>query len=607
MGRPLQERAIRSRPRRVVVNILRASVLLCLAPPLLGSQTRQSIPAWIQRSDAYSAQVVEVGQQARPESASANASLDEDITDVSVAARQRAKHAFERSLQQVKAQQEREKEPNVREDLEILSDYLENRIRAIELEDEFELPYLDPATTVFAGVSPLLTNQMPAARRLKALIRLRKYAGLQPGTSPLTTLTEQRLRQALKKRGLSAPPRSQVENDLAQANGVLDDIGALFQKYDIAGFEPVVSELKQQIARYDKFIRQELLPNCPVDRRLPPELYQFRMRQFGVDVSPSELAQAARIAFRETQSEMEALSKQIISNSNLAPGDYRSLIRALKKDQLQGDAIVDEYAARLRDIEQIIEREKLVTLPPGKPRIRVATAAESVYYGAPVTICPPSRRRPEDEQQCETVLPLALTAGATPQAAAVDDYTYAASSWTLAAHEIRPGHELQYDAMIASGVSVARASLGVKLANPEGWAVYSEYLMRPFMPAAARLISLQFLLLREARAFLDPELQAGTITTGDAYNLLKNDVVLSDAMTNAEVRRLNSNPGSGPSYLFGYTELRRLREDVERALGARFDQQRFHDFVLAQGKIRISIIRKAVFDRFVKSPAQAVQ
>jgi uncharacterized protein (DUF885 family) len=162
--------------------------------------------------------------------------------------------------------------------------------------------------------------------------------------------------------------------------------------------------------------------------------------------------------------------------------------------------------------------------------------------------------------------------------------------------------------MIASGVSVTRASLVVKLANPEGWAVYSEYVMRPLMPAAARLTSLQFLLLREARAFPDPQLQAGTITTVDAYDLLENDVVLSDAMADAEVQRLNSNPGSGPSsYFFGYTEFRRLREDVEGALGARFDQQRFHDFVLAQGKIRISIIHKAVFDRFVKSPAQAEQ
>jgi len=210
-----------------VVNILRASLLLCLAPSLLESQTRQS-PAWIQRSDAYSARVVEVSQQARPESASANASLDEDITDVSAAARQRAKQTFERSLQQLKAEQEREKEPNVREDLEILSDYLENRIRAIELEDEFELPYLDPATTVFAGVSPLLTNQMPAARRLKALIRLRKYAGLQPGTSPPPATSNSTSSARRSSIGPSAPAKSR---STARLTAIMSFIESSVRKY----------------------------------------------------------------------------------------------------------------------------------------------------------------------------------------------------------------------------------------------------------------------------------------------------------------------------------------------------------------------------------------
>jgi uncharacterized protein (DUF885 family) len=37
--------------------------------------------------------------------------------------------------------------------------------------------------------------------------------------------------------------------------------------------------------------------------------------------------------------------------------------------------------------------------------------------------------------------------------------------------------------------------------------------------------------------------------------------------------------------------------DAEQVLGARFDQQRFHDFVVAQGKIPIPIIRQAVFER----------
>jgi uncharacterized protein (DUF885 family) len=34
-------------------------------------------------------------------------------------------------------------------------------------------------------------------------------------------------------------------------------------------------------------------------------------------------------------------------------------------------------------------------------------------------------------------------------------------------------------------------------------------------------------------------------------------------------------------------------------MGARFDQQKFHDFILAQGLLPPRILRKAVFEEFV--------
>jgi hypothetical protein len=72
-------------------------------------------------------------------------------------------------------------------------------------------------------------------------------------------------------------------------------------------------------------------------------------------------------------------------------------------------------------------------------------------------------------------MPLALPVGNNGEATPVEDYTLAAASWTLTAHEIRPGHELQFDAMIANGTSMTRRSVGVMLANPEGWAVYAAF------------------------------------------------------------------------------------------------------------------------------------
>ena len=47
--------------------------------------------------------------------------------------------------------------------------------------------------------------------------------------------------------------------------------------------------------------------------------------------------------------------------------------------------------------------------------------------------------------------------------------------------------------------------------NVEGWGLYSEWFMLPYMPDDGKLISLQLRLLRSARAFLDPELQEGKV------------------------------------------------------------------------------------------------
>src|ERR1700694_2441928 len=119
----------------------------------------------------------------------------------------------------------------------------------------------------------------------------------------------------------------------------------------------------------------------------------------------------------------------------------------------------------------------------------------------------------------------------------VDDYSYDAAAWTLIAHELRPGHELQFDSIVEHGVSLARARYAFNSTNVEGWGVYAEYITKPFMPSEGQLISLQFRLLRAARAFLDPELQAGEIQPADAMRVLTQDCVFSIPFANQEVER----------------------------------------------------------------------
>jgi uncharacterized protein (DUF885 family) len=185
-----------------------------------------------------------------------------------------------------------------------------------------------------------------------------------------------------------------------------------------------------------------------------------------------------------------------------------------------------------------------------------------------------------------------------------DDFTFAAASWTLTAHEGRPGHELQFDSMVEKGISIARGVFSFNSTNVEGWGLYSEAILKPYMPLDGQLISLQHRLIRAARAFLDPELQLGMTTPEKAKHVLMDDVVLSEAMANEEVERyMFWAPAQAPTYFYGYTQLMRLRADTEKAMNAKFDQHRFHDFILSQGILPPPVMRKAVFDEFVGARA----
>ncbi len=319
-----------------------------------------------------------------------------------------------------------------------------------------------------------------------------------------------------------------------------------------------------------------------------------------MDIPPEALATKAHEAFDDIQKQMKKLAPQVAKQHGWKLTDYRDVIRELKKDQFVGEAILPHYQARLKEIEDIIRKQRLVTLPARPARIRLASAAESANTPAP-NMRPP-RLIGNTGEQGEFVLPLNIPAppGSKEATQKFDDFTFAADSWTLIAHEARPGHELQFAAMVERGVSIPRAIFAFNSTNVEGWGLYAEYITQPYMPPDGQLIALQSRLLRAARAFLDPELQSGKVTREQALQVLKGEVVVSEAMANQEVERYTFRaPGQATSYFYGYTRLMQLREEVEKAQGKKFDQQRFHDFVLSQGLLPAELLRKAVLADFV--------
>ena len=558
--------------------------------------------AWIEQSNRYTRLLFDVQLKHSPEQGSTEglARFDAQISDPRLADELAQRRELEAVLETLRTARTQVTDKNVQEDLDILRSAFELQFRMDDFRQKHLVTAFNPSESVFEGIKVLLDDQVPADRRPAALVRLRKYAGLEPGFAPYTELLKQRITEQLAKPGVFFPPKTLLENRLDRNPEYLQGIPLLFKKYDLHGWEAAFTALEAQLRDYDAWVRASLLPKARTDFREPPEEYALDLKQNGIDASPAEIATRAHAAFNREQEAMAPLAMQVAQSNGYPSSDYRAVIAELKKRQITGAAIVPFYEKRLHAIEQIITANGLVTLPNRPVIIRLASAAETVQ--APSPHMGGISFLNNTGQRGEFVLPLIMPSSNGAKEDRYDDFTYDAVGWTLAAHEARPGHELQFDSMLEHGVSLARVRYALNSTDTEGWALYAEYLMQPFEPAEAQLVTLQSRLLRDARAFLDPELQSGQIITAQAFRVLTQDVVLSHAFATEEIERYTlENPGQAVSYFYGFTQLLSLRKETEAALGTKFNQLRFHDFVLGQGLLTPSLLRKAVLDDFVPS------
>jgi len=555
-------------------------------------------PAWVAESNRNAQVLLDVMAHFSPESAGqyGMTGFDEGIFDIKPKSSERQVGALKQSEKTLAARLRSESNPLVRQDLEILIDAAREDVRGSELRRRYYVPYLSIARSIYNGVHALLQDQVAPARRPASLIRLRRYVGMEAGYTPVAILAERKSRERLSDVKLLGPARVEVEKDLANAAFFIDGVGQLFEKYKIGGYQEAYAKFKEQMAAYDDFVRNEILPRSRSDFRIPKELYEFSLKQYGVDIPAAELTSRAHAAFSLIQAQMDPLAARVAEQKGWRLKGYRDVIRELKKNQLVGEEILPHYKKRIESIEEIIRRERLLTLPNRPTRMSLASPAETASQPAPHMRPPPLIGNTGESG--EFILPLNIPGPAGAQR--YDDFTFEAASWTLASHEARPGHEMHFAVMVENGVSQARAIFAFNSTNVEGWGLYAESIMLPYMPLEGQLISLQHRLMRAARAYLDPELHMGKITPEQASRVLRDDVVLSEAMTNQEVERYTfRSPGQATSYFYGFTRLIQLRADVEKALGPKFNQQRFHDFILAQGLLPPTLLRKAVFDNFV--------
>jgi uncharacterized protein (DUF885 family) len=185
--------------------------------------------------------------------------------------------------------------------------------------------------------------------------------------------------------------------------------------------------------------------------------------------------------------------------------------------------------------------------------------------------------------------------------------TYALESrplYTLEAltlHEAVPGHHLQIAlAKELEGLPAFRR-YGYVNAFGEGWGLYSERLGLEagfYTDPYANFGRLTYEMWRACRLVVDTGLHAKGWPRSRAVEFMAANTALSRHEITTEVDRYISWPGQALAYKMGELEIRKLRARAEKALGERFDVRAFHDAVLENGAVPLTVLEERI-DAFV--------
>ncbi len=168
---------------------------------------------------------------------------------------------------------------------------------------------------------------------------------------------------------------------------------------------------------------------------------------------------------------------------------------------------------------------------------------------------------------------------------------------STAFHETYPGHHLQ------NSVALERKDLHpvsryfYSSGFGEGWALYTERLadeMGLYTGDVDRFGMLSDAALRAARLVVDSGMHALGWSRQRAIDYLLENTTLSPAPAAAEIDRYIAVAGQATAYMLGNLEIRRLREKAQKSLGPRFDIKEYHDRIVENGAVPLSMLSKTV-------------
>jgi uncharacterized protein (DUF885 family) len=363
-----------------------------------------------------------------------------------------------------------------------------------------------------------------------------------------------------------------IEQDLPRAFSSVDDLHLLGELADAQ------TEALQAVGAYVESLEKEIAPRARASFRLGREKFEQKVKlDEGLSVPVDRLL---AVATRELKVTQEAF-KRVAGRMN--GGDPMETWARTKAGHPAPGELVAIGRNQLDELKTYLERQSLITLPPGEP-ITVAPTPEfyrwsfaSMWTPGPFESKPSrayyyltdvDRSWPEDRQQEH-----------------LRDYNYP-TLWSISIHEVYPGHFLHYQHLRRVESKARKSIMFAPASFVEGWAHYCEQMMIEAgfgrEDHGVELGQLAEALIRLVRFIVGIRLHAEDLSVEQGVRLFREEAYMEEASARREAERGTFDP-TYLVYTVGKLMLLKLRQDYKQQQGKAFSLRTFHDTLLGNG------------------------
>ena len=372
-----------------------------------------------------------------------------------------------------------------------------------------------------------------------------------------------------------------INDDLPRALAGVDDLHLLG---DLADAQ---TEASQAVGAYIEYLETELAPKARASFRLGRDKFEQKLRlDEGVTLPVDRLLAIATRELQATQEEFRSLA------GKMNGGDPMAAWARTKQQHPAPGQLVATGRQQLDELATFLERQKIISLPPGEP---IAVAPTPDFYRwsfASMWTAGPFESKPSRAYYYLTDVDPSWPA--ERQNEHLRDYNFP-TLWSISIHEVYPGHFLHAQHQRKVESKTRKSIMFAPASFVEGWAHYCEQMMIDAgfgrKDPLVRLGQLQEALVRLVRFVVSIRLHAEDLSVEQGVRMFREMAFLEEANARREAER----GAFDPTYLVysvGKLMLQKLRHDVEAKEGDAFSLRNFHDSLLKQGAAPFTLHRR---------------